>query len=106
MQRSAEPAPSFVRANAFAALDTKKKTKKKSDKEKDAKAKKPAAKAPAHSNGLATPAFGEPPKFASTNWADESDDDDFAMAPMANWVQVRPLEHASDSQAAAGCSDR
>jgi hypothetical protein len=80
--------------NAFAALDTKTKKKKKG---KDDKGKKDKGKSGSATNttsggvGLTSttlPTISDA-NFEDLDWAEEDEDDGFAMAPMADWVQVR-----------------
>ena len=88
--------PGYVAGqNAFAALDTKPKKKKKAKDE--SKGKKDKAKAASGTStttggggGVTTTALPTitDVNFDDLNWADDDDDDGFAMAPMADWVQV------------------
>lgn len=94
MRSSANQQPAIVSTNAFAALDTKtKKKSKKSGKDKDEKSKKDKSKTssssqPASSIGFTTFQAVTEANAHDLNWAEDDDDDDFGMVPMASWVQA------------------
>lgn len=94
MRSSVNQQPSIVSTNAFAALDTKtKKKSKKSGKDKDEKSKKDKSKAsgsshPASSIGFPTFQTVTEANAQDLNWAEDDEDDDFGMVPMASWVQA------------------
>lgn len=78
-------------ANLFAALDTKKKKKGKSSKDHDKKKKPDKAEKAAE---LDRAVFSQPAP-ATTNWADEDEDDDFDndLGPLPeSWAQVNFLQ--------------
>jgi hypothetical protein len=102
--------PGYVGTNAFAALDTTKTKKKKKlgAKDKDDKSKKDKGKSTgsiAGAGGLGASTL--PPiadvEFDDLDWAQEDEDDGFAMAPMADWVQVTPLSFARSALAHVRC---
>lgn len=77
---------SLATSNLFAVLD--KKSKKSSSKDHDKKKKKKSDKKAVSTAELEKAIFSQAP-INITSWADEDDDDEFALPPLpAGWEQV------------------